>query len=337
MMMKNSHASGGANNNQAVVFRLSTKDFLKMMIFTGVPFGIIESLTSNSVAIGLFAGIFFGVLFTFAMWIVNAILEGRYRGLRASISRERRLICDGGATNKGNGGWMFFTENGLEFYPHKINLSSKRIIIPIRLIESTESTANKLIIKLSGDLSYEFIVSRNNDWKRCIDNELARVRAESPTGNDGGHTESAHAAGSRSSGAGNAKYVFISYSSKNQSEAESTREVLRDHGIRTWMAPYDIPAGSKYAHVINDAIEKCACVLLLLSEDSQASQFVEKEVERAVAYNKTIVSMHLDNCTLNSGFRYYLGNEQIVPVREIDAANPAVKKVIDGVRALINI
>ena len=130
--------------------------------------------------------------------------------------------------------------------------------------------------------------------------------------------------------------VFISYSSEDQSFAEATRALLREEGIHTWMAPYDIPPGSKYAFVINDAIEGCACVLLLLTAKSQASQFVEREVERAIANNKTIVSMHLDNSALNSGFKYFLGSGQIVPVKSIDKSSPAIQKILKSLCFIVN-
>lgn len=127
-------------------------------------------------------------------------------------------------------------------------------------------------------------------------------------------------------------YVFISYSSANQIYAEATRKLLQQENIKTWMAPYDIPAGSKYAYVINDAIKYCSCVLLLLTEEAQTSEFVEREVERAVSYKKSIISMHLDESKLNSGFSYFLGSGQIVPVKSIDKTSEDIKKVLNGIK-----
>lgn len=132
-----------------------------------------------------------------------------------------------------------------------------------------------------------------------------------------------------------AKYVFISYSSKNQDIADSTRRLLKSCNISCWMAPYDIPAGSKYAHVINDAIEHSSCLLLLLTNDSQNSQFVEREVERAITYRKPIITMQLEDVILNSGFKFYLGEEQIVAVRDIDQNNPEMLKIIQGLKAFV--
>ena len=131
------------------------------------------------------------------------------------------------------------------------------------------------------------------------------------------------------------KYVFISYSTKNQEYAEATLHLVKSEGIAAWMAPYDIPAGSKYAHVINNAIKKCACVLLLLSEESQASEWVEKEVERAINYRKSIVSMHLDESQLNDGFSFYLGNQQIVPVRSVNREDSNVQKILDALKFFV--
>jgi len=128
------------------------------------------------------------------------------------------------------------------------------------------------------------------------------------------------------------QYVFISYSSKNREYAESARQLLISENIRTWMAPHDIPAGSKYAHVINDAIENSACVLLVLTEQSQASEWVAKEIGRAVDCKKTIISMHLDESKLNGEFGFYLGNQQIVSVKTINKDDDSIKRVLQAIK-----
>lgn len=132
-------------------------------------------------------------------------------------------------------------------------------------------------------------------------------------------------------------YAFISYSSKNQNMADSTRELFKQKGINFWMAPYDIPPGSKYAFVINDALENCSCLVLLLTEESQNSEFVEKEVERAITYRKPIITMQLEDIELNSGFKFYIGNQQIVAVKEINSDNDAMRRVLNGVTAFVGV
>lgn len=132
------------------------------------------------------------------------------------------------------------------------------------------------------------------------------------------------------------KYVFISYSSKNQKSAENVRMLLKNSNIHSWMAPYDIPVGSKYAYEINDAIEKCACFVLLLTEESQISEFVEKEVDRAITYKKPIIPLQLGNIILNSGFKYYLGNSQIMVLTEINEDSEEWIKAREAIKSFVS-
>lgn len=129
------------------------------------------------------------------------------------------------------------------------------------------------------------------------------------------------------------KYAFISYSSINQQIADSFRRLLLDSGIDCWMAPYDIPPGNKYASVINDALENCSCLILLLTSASQNSQFVEIELERALSYRKPIIPVQLENVELNSGFKFYIGSSQIVAVKDISLTSPEIKRVLNGIRS----
>ncbi len=131
---------------------------------------------------------------------------------------------------------------------------------------------------------------------------------------------------------GTSKYAFISYSTKNQASADALRHLLEDAGISTWMAPGDIPAGSKYAQVINQAVKGCSCFLLVLTEDSQSSVWVAKETERAVNYNKPIIPIRLDDVVLNDEFELYISSAQIVAVSKIDSSTPAVQTLLNAVR-----
>lgn len=126
-------------------------------------------------------------------------------------------------------------------------------------------------------------------------------------------------------------YVFISYSSQNQQMADSVRLLLIEQGISCWMAPYDIPAGSRYAYVINDALENCSGLVLLLTKASQESQFVEREIERAITYKKPIIPVQLEDLELNSGFKFYIGNSQIIAVPEIRKDSAEFMRVLSGI------
>lgn len=129
-------------------------------------------------------------------------------------------------------------------------------------------------------------------------------------------------------------YAFISYSTKNQTKADAINELFKRNNIDTWMAPYDIPAGSKYAAVITSAIRECSCFVLLLSNDSQLSEAVDSEVElAALTFKRPIIPIELENVVLNDSFVFYLHNKQITPIHKIDENSNEIKSVINSVTA----
>lgn len=130
-------------------------------------------------------------------------------------------------------------------------------------------------------------------------------------------------------------YAFISYSSRNTDDAVTLRSYLTKRGVDTWMAPGDIPAGSNYAGVITKAIKGAECLVLLLTDESQNSTWVDKEVERALSYRKTVIPIAMDDLVLNDSFEFYLSNQQIIPVRQINEDNKELQKIVDQVIKLV--
>ncbi|MEL6224720.1 MAG: toll/interleukin-1 receptor domain-containing protein [Cyanobacteria bacterium J06627_8] len=76
--------------------------------------------------------------------------------------------------------------------------------------------------------------------------------------------------------------VFISYSSKDQEFVERLYADLQNKGVRCWYAPEDLPIGEKIRVGIDEAIRIHDKLLLVLSEASVNSQWVEQEVETAL-------------------------------------------------------
>jgi uncharacterized protein YjbI with pentapeptide repeats len=75
---------------------------------------------------------------------------------------------------------------------------------------------------------------------------------------------------------------FISYSSKDQKFADRLHADLQNKGVRCWFAPHDMPIGAKIIDAIDEAIRLRDKVLLILSENSVASDWVEGEVTRSL-------------------------------------------------------
>jgi uncharacterized protein YjbI with pentapeptide repeats len=76
--------------------------------------------------------------------------------------------------------------------------------------------------------------------------------------------------------------VFISYSSKDTGFAERLHADLQIKGVRCWYAPHDLPIGARIRVGIDEAIRVHDKLLLVLSKNSVASDWVEKEVETAM-------------------------------------------------------
>ena len=100
---------------------------------------------------------------------------------------------------------------------------------------------------------------------------------------------------------------FISYSSKDQEFAERLYADLQNKGVRCWYAPEDLPIGAKIRTGIDEAIRRYDKLLLILSENSVNSQWVEQEVETALEKERernnqvVLFPVRLDNAVMDSG------------------------------------
>lgn len=108
------------------------------------------------------------------------------------------------------------------------------------------------------------------------------------------------------------KKIFVSHSSKDEKAVNDILELLRQLSISYWKAPEMIPVGSNYAREIPQAIKECEIFLLILSEASQASIWIEKEIDLAINCRKTIVPVKIDPAPLNDLYSFYLNNVQMI-------------------------
>jgi hypothetical protein len=75
---------------------------------------------------------------------------------------------------------------------------------------------------------------------------------------------------------------FISYSHRDEAFAERLHADLENHGVECWFAPHDMRIGAKIRPTIDRSIQEHDKLLLILSEHSIASDWVEAEVETAL-------------------------------------------------------
>ena len=74
---------------------------------------------------------------------------------------------------------------------------------------------------------------------------------------------------------------FISYSTKDQDFADRLHADLQNKGVRCWFAPYNISGGKKLREQIDEAIRLHDRLLLILSEHSMNSEWVQTEIAHA--------------------------------------------------------
>jgi uncharacterized protein YjbI with pentapeptide repeats len=76
---------------------------------------------------------------------------------------------------------------------------------------------------------------------------------------------------------------FIAYSAKDQVFAERLHADLQNSGVRCWFAPHDLPIGAKTWDAIDEAIRLRDKMLVILSNASITSNWVETEINKAFA------------------------------------------------------
>lgn len=75
---------------------------------------------------------------------------------------------------------------------------------------------------------------------------------------------------------------FISYSHKDEEFAKRLHNDLQAKGVRCWFAPHEMKIGDKIRPTIDDSIRLHDKLLLILSDNSVQSNWVEHEVEHAL-------------------------------------------------------
>jgi uncharacterized protein YjbI with pentapeptide repeats len=98
---------------------------------------------------------------------------------------------------------------------------------------------------------------------------------------------------------------FISYSTADRLFAERLHADLHDKGVRCWFAPHDLAIGAKTWDAIDEAIRLRDKLLLILSKASIASDWVEDEVNKAFAEERSrkgivLFPIRIDNAVIST-------------------------------------
>jgi TolB-like protein/Flp pilus assembly protein TadD len=124
--------------------------------------------------------------------------------------------------------------------------------------------------------------------------------------------------------------VFISHASQDKAVADLLCARLEAAGINCWIAPRNVRPGDLYADAIVHAINGCRILVLILSQSAASSGHVLREVERASAKKRPIVSLRIDAAGLPPALEYFLSASQWLDAdaERLDAILPGLVQAL---------
>ena len=124
--------------------------------------------------------------------------------------------------------------------------------------------------------------------------------------------------------------VFLSYSSKDKTWADSACAVLEQHRIRCWIAPRDMTPGDEWAAGIIKGLNASRIMVLIFSDHANASKQVRKEVERAISKDLPVLAFRIQNVAPKDAMEFNLSN-----IHWLDAFTPPVQAQLELLAASV--
>ena len=124
--------------------------------------------------------------------------------------------------------------------------------------------------------------------------------------------------------------VFLSYSSKDKTWADSACAVLEQHRIRCWIAPRDMTPGDEWAAGIIKGLNASRIMVLIFSDHANASKQVRKEVERAISKDLPVLAFRIQNVAPKDAMEFNLSN-----IHWLDAFTPPVERQLELLAASV--
>lgn len=97
--------------------------------------------------------------------------------------------------------------------------------------------------------------------------------------------------------------IFISYSRKDRDFRERLDKALVKNGYKTWVDENDIPAGTVWDEAVENALNLCPLMLLVITPTSMASREVKNEWTLFIDKDKPIIPILLEPAELNFRIR----------------------------------
>jgi hypothetical protein len=103
----------------------------------------------------------------------------------------------------------------------------------------------------------------------------------------------------------NEKYIFISYSHKDNDTILPIIENMQEEGFRVWFDE-GIDAYAEYPQYIEEKIEGASAVLVFMTNNAAASKQCKNEINYAIILNKEILIVYIEETKLSLGMEFLL-------------------------------
>ena len=115
--------------------------------------------------------------------------------------------------------------------------------------------------------------------------------------------------------------IFISYSRRDENFATQLKDQLRSSGFDIWIDREGISGGSAWQTAISKAIRECNTLVVVLSPDSVASEYVTKEITLADTHNKKIIPIMCRTCELTENVELALAGLHYIDFPQLGYEN----------------
>ena len=128
--------------------------------------------------------------------------------------------------------------------------------------------------------------------------------------------------------------AFISHASRDYDTVAELVEFLEAQQLKCWLAPRNIPAAAHYGAEIVKGIEQSQVLVLVLTEHSNHSGAVAKEVERAFSKGKKIIPLRLQDITPSEDLEFYISSCQWIDCYDKSARQQAWLQLAEQIKQL---
>ncbi len=126
--------------------------------------------------------------------------------------------------------------------------------------------------------------------------------------------------------------IFISYSRRDQEFVRQLASDLNTKVAGVWFDQSDIQVGQLWRQQIEQGVRDCKAVILVLSPDSAASQYVQMEINLALEKKKTIIPILYRQVNLTGSLKELVRETQYIDLRRGSYADN-FQVLVDGLIA----